>query len=255
MSGDKRGLDWLTALWPVRVATLMCGIAPTWTFLSRPSLREWTRDHSGWVAGGFLLLVLGLLVAVQHLGAALRRARNATRSAEAKIADAENSRDFAQARALREMEAARREIEHLRRTPSPRDVEQFKLFETALPSDSGAIAFLRHHWYRGSFDGAQIEPIEDYAIVGALPNAEFLDQQVEHARDRFHAATVAFADYIPSIIFPVDNAPPDRYSIPREWEREQPDRYHDALATSRKVVNEVLSSHDNLIRTARHRGL
>jgi hypothetical protein len=122
-------------------------------------------------------------------------------------------------------------------------------FMGRVPSN-GSIRFLRTNNFAGySFDWRRLEDIEAFMHDRNGPDHEFLDPELETARQKFrkhcHALLLSLATYT----FPTSKE--YRQTVPDEWEIEAPERFYSAVKEIDGAADAVCSTYNYLVRLAR----
>lgn len=118
-----------------------------------------------------------------------------------------------------------------------------------VPSN-GTIRFLRTNNFAGfSFEWKRLEDIERFVEDRNGPDHEFLDLELEAARQRFRENCRALLVALATNTFPTTNQ--DRQAVPPEWEIEAPERFNSAVEEISAAADAVCSTYDDLVRLAR----
>lgn len=122
-------------------------------------------------------------------------------------------------------------------------------FLETVPS-SGAINFLRTNNFAGfSFDEKRLEEIEAFFHDRNGPDHEFLDADLEAARQKFRASCQTFLVTVATNTFPTHNA--GRQAVPDEWESDNPERFYTVVREIHAAADAVCGAYDDLVRLAR----
>lgn len=122
-------------------------------------------------------------------------------------------------------------------------------FMETVPSN-GTIRFLRTNNFAGfSFEWKRLEDIERFVEDRNGPDHEFLDLELEAARQRFRENCRALLVALATNTFPTTNQ--DRQAVPPEWEIEAPERFNSAVEEINAAADAVCSTYDDLVRLAR----
>jgi len=135
---------------------------------------------------------------------------------------------------------------------APRDEDRklFGAFLDLLPSD-GAIHFIDEHNMAGwSFDLRRIEPIDRFIHEWNNAEHEFIDVDLQHAKDQLMAACVAWSRTIATETFHMDNG---QQSVPPDWEDEQPERFDRVVQQLHEQAQEIVDNHRHFVRLGRRR--
>jgi len=131
---------------------------------------------------------------------------------------------------------------------SQADMEVFHGFMQAVPSN-GTIRFLRTNNFAGfSFDWKALKDIEQFINEYAGPEHEFLNTELEDARQVFRENCEVFLHSLATNTFRLHNG---RQSVPEDWEMDDPKRFNDTVRLIHKGAEAVCESYDNLVRKAR----
>jgi hypothetical protein len=163
---------------------------------------------------------------------------------------------------IREVKAARSKLydlvakgQHL--TPAPAqpylqgeaDKKVLRDFMETVPSN-GSIRFLRTNNFAGfSFEWKRLEDIEAFFYERNGPDQEFLDPELESARQKFRENCQALLCALATHTFPTNNE--DRQAVPDDWEIEAPERFSRAVSEIHKAADAVCRTYDALVRLAR----
>lgn len=131
---------------------------------------------------------------------------------------------------------------------SQADIDVLHGFMAAVPSN-GTIRFLRTNNFAGfSFDWEKLKDIERFIHEYDGPEHEFLDTELEAARQTFRENCEGFLHSLAMNTFPLGNG---RQSVPEDWEMDDPKRFHDTVKLIHEGAEAVCESYDNLVRKAR----
>ena len=126
----------------------------------------------------------------------------------------------------------------------------FNKFLELLPSD-GAIDFVDKHNMAGfSFDLEEIRPIGIFLHEWDNPEHEFIDVDLQHAKDELMQACRAWSATIGTETFQMNNG---RQSVPAEWEYEQPDRFDRVVSQLHQQAQDIVDKHKRLVRIGKRR--
>ena len=139
-----------------------------------------------------------------------------------------------------------------------RDTELLHQLVELLPSEKGAIEYLRIHDFAARFFYRHIDPL--YTLMHNWDNAEheFITPQVEERRRELLREVDHFLGLIGAHTFPVEHErhlPREeaRGELPREWEKEAPEKYYTVHRDLNDTADRIVNAHQNLIREARQR--
>lgn len=133
------------------------------------------------------------------------------------------------------------------------DREVFQTLREQLPYFP-TFDYLKGRNFAGwSFDRDQLDPLFHYAYYADRPENEFLDPELEAARQAMIAALRRFDRAIGHHTFPLKGVQGRLSSIPEEWEVSDPDRFGTAVSEVHKAADETETSYTALIRLARQR--
>lgn len=120
-----------------------------------------------------------------------------------------------------------------------------------VPSN-GSINFLRTKNFAGwSFELNRLEQIETFFHERNGPEHEFLDSELEEARQNFRTCCGTALSAIAVNTFPTDT--PGWQSLPEDWEFEFPKRFRESTEAIHSANEAVCQAYDNLVRLARRK--
>jgi len=123
------------------------------------------------------------------------------------------------------------------------------LLET-VPSN-GSIRFLRNHDFAGSFEINQLQDVKNFHFERSGPDHEFLDHDLETARQAFRAACDAFLNAVSGYTYPT--AVSGWQTVPPEWRHEDSERFEFAVNELHGAADSLYGRYDDLIRLARRK--
>ncbi len=132
------------------------------------------------------------------------------------------------------------------------DKALFSKIREMLPSDSDTIGFLRDHDLANSFELELLKRLHRLEEFYALPEAEFMDAELESLRADLCSAAKDFLFGVARNTFPRAGLP-RRNEIPPEWEHTQPMRFEEVRRELNDLATEVYQRYQELIRTGRRR--
>jgi hypothetical protein len=119
-----------------------------------------------------------------------------------------------------------------------------------LPSD-GIVDFIKKKNMAGfSFNPDRLNPLDEFIHNWNNAAHEFLDPDLEHARSELYSRCREYSALIGKYTFPNNNG---QQSVPPEWEIEQPQKFELAVNELHDKAQEVVDSHERLVRKARRR--
>jgi hypothetical protein len=131
------------------------------------------------------------------------------------------------------------------------DKKVLRDFMETVPSN-GSVRFLRTNNFAGfSFDRKDLEEINVFFYDRNGPDHEFLDPELEAARQKFRERCREFLLALAEDTFPARG--PHSYAVPDEWEITDPQRFRHAVAGIHGAADAVCSTYDDLIRMARRK--
>ena len=110
----------------------------------------------------------------------------------------------------------------------------------------GTIKFLRTNNFAFSFQMSQVEDIEDFYYDRNGPDHEFLDPELEAARQKFRENCNQFLTLVATHTWSLHGG--DWHSVPEEWE---PERFRRAVTEIHTAAAGICSTYANLVRLAR----
>jgi hypothetical protein len=102
-----------------------------------------------------------------------------------------------------------------------------------------------------SFERAPLDPIFRYAYYADRVEYEFLDPELEAAREQFVDAARRFNRVVSLNTWPTHNA--ECSAVPSEWEDTQPDRFNRVVDEIHESANAIESAYAQIVRLARRR--
>ena len=118
-----------------------------------------------------------------------------------------------------------------------------------MVSSNRTIRFLKTNNFAGfSFSNDRLEDIETFYADRNGPDHEFLDPELEAARQKFRKSCKMFLSAIATQTWHTEAG---YQSVPEEWELEQPERFERAVSTIHTAADAVCNTYDKLVRLAR----
>lgn len=130
------------------------------------------------------------------------------------------------------------------------DRQLFDQFTRDLPFDR-TIAFLRDHDLRATFNRSNLDALHRFVELWTNPGRSFHDKRLEQAKQSLWANANGFLDDYSLNTWPV--GPSELQEIPKEWEREQPDRYEAVSGRLNRRAGEVVDTYERFGKLARKR--
>ncbi len=133
------------------------------------------------------------------------------------------------------------------------DRKVFAELRAILPSDKGAIPFLRIHDYGASYPCDIHDNLHKFAYNCIKPEFEFIDMDLEGCRAKLVKNINDFLEAVGLNVFSLDSRP-DRCRLPKEWSygsEEQQKKWYKTVALLNKLKSEVIETYDELIRMCR----
>jgi len=124
------------------------------------------------------------------------------------------------------------------------DIALFEEFQKALPFED-SIRFLQQTDMAGSFRSSDVEHIRQFHATWDNADYEFKDRVIEKARMRVYRAIDDFINYSAENILRHHNF---LLRVPKEWKEEKPDKYNKVVDTLNDMADEIVDSHQELIR-------
>jgi len=127
------------------------------------------------------------------------------------------------------------------------DKSVYKRFIKLLPWD-GVISFLRRFDFAGgSFERDSLRELSRFSAECENPSFEFVDADLEGLRADLAGEIAKMRSLIGRNTFPSNL---DGYnSVPREWEEEKPQLFHDTVKELNEAADRVCEAYDALVRT------
>lgn len=132
------------------------------------------------------------------------------------------------------------------------DKEVFAAFQKRVPYYP-SMDYLKDRNFGFSFEREPLNPMFRYAYEGDRPEYEFIDPELEASRGEFVSAVRKFDLLLIRDTWRTDPRVGGIYSVPQEWEDEQPERFHRVIDEINKAADAVENAYASLIRTARRR--
>lgn len=129
--------------------------------------------------------------------------------------------------------------------PTKHDIELFACFRKELPSSGGSIAFIEQHNMAGwSFNRHEMDQL--WAFLEKWKGAEFSfnNTDAEKLRSELYTIISEYRKVYLDNIFPVRG---EFYSVPREWEEYQSDRFRKAVDDLHSYAQKICDSHQKLM--------
>lgn len=133
-----------------------------------------------------------------------------------------------------------------------REIDQvlYDEFREVLPS-SGSIRFIKDYGVTTTpFDLHKLDDFDRFLSDWDDVEHEFIDKELEEKRSRLYSLIKEYRSLMLTNIFSAGN---DIYSVPPEWKREQPDRFKLVVNELLSKEKEIVSTHQDLIRTAKYK--
>jgi len=125
------------------------------------------------------------------------------------------------------------------------DLKLFRELIELLPSD-GVIKFVGQHNMAGAaFNLEEVEPIDRFIDTWDNPQHEFIDVDVEHARQELMQACRAWSSTLVTETFPIGIG---RQWVPRDWKSEDPERYDRVVTQLHDQAQEIVNAYNRLTR-------
>jgi hypothetical protein len=134
----------------------------------------------------------------------------------------------------------------------PARQHDLKLFDelTALLHSDGVVGFLDRTNMGGfSFSGCHLQPLHQFHAQWNAPERRFISAPLEEVR---HALWLKAREYL--MLLATESFPTHTmgiYTVPPEWEIEQPERFHRVVTTLHSLAGEIVTLHGELVRTGR----
>jgi hypothetical protein len=128
------------------------------------------------------------------------------------------------------------------------DKKVLRDFMKIVPSNR-SIRFLRTNDFGGSFDKARLDDIDAFFHDRNGPDHEFLDSELEAARQEFRKSCKSLFAAFLKHIFPTNT--PGWVSVPDEWEAKDRERFDRAIGEIHMAADAVCITYDALVRLAR----
>jgi hypothetical protein len=123
-------------------------------------------------------------------------------------------------------------------------------FMMTVPSN-GSIRFLRTNDFGFSFHEKRLKDIETFFYDRNGPDHEFLDPDLEAARQRFRQSCEVLLNAVGTHTSPTRN--PERLGVPSDWEYKSPELFNSAVSKINTAADLLCSTYDELVRLARRK--
>lgn len=128
------------------------------------------------------------------------------------------------------------------------DKKVLRDFIEAVPSN-GSIRFLRDNDFGGSFELEHLHGLRVFVFDRNGPEHEFLDPELEAARNQFWKAGRALFSALAVNTFPASRE--GLQSVPRDWREDKPQQFARAVSEIHVAADSVCGTYDVLVRLAR----
>jgi hypothetical protein len=139
-------------------------------------------------------------------------------------------------------------------SPEHRDVDRivFQKMRAVLPHVP-YLEFLKDSSFAAwSYPTSVFSPIWDYEEIAKAPESEFLDAELENARQSLVTAIVQFGHVLATQTFPVAGVP-DQNQIPEIWRLQFPERHANAVRQVQDAADQLIIAYTLMIRLGRRR--
>jgi hypothetical protein len=131
------------------------------------------------------------------------------------------------------------------------DKKVLRDFMETVPSN-GSITFLRTNNFAGfSFEWKRLEDLEAFFHDRNGPDHEFLDPELEAARQNFRKSCRALLGTLAINTFTTDTK--GWQAVPDDWEIKTPERFDHAVTEIHAAAEAVCCTYDDLVRLARNK--
>ena len=128
------------------------------------------------------------------------------------------------------------------------DIALFEEIKSKYFNQDTNIRFLRDHNFRGSFNLDNIHPISAFQYKCKNSDFKFINPRLEKTRYQLTLIVDSFLDSIAVNTFPEHN---DFQGVPREWERNNKERFENAVKDLNNSADEICIIYDKLIKLGR----
>ena len=108
--------------------------------------------------------------------------------------------------------------------------------------------FAETHNFAFPFSQSTLEALDQFCFFWRRPEYEFADSDIESIRAQLYELMKSFSELISCNTFPVGNG---EFSVPDEWEIEQPERFNDVVSKLNSAGTQVHQEYCKLIRIGR----
>ena len=130
------------------------------------------------------------------------------------------------------------------------DRELFTKLQSELPFD-GSIRFLRDHDFRIAFKWSELYDLNQFVRTWSNESRKFHDKRLERVKESLTVTACGFLHDLGIDTFPQQHG--DLQEIPKEWKRDQQERYKEVSDRLNNGANEVVKAHQRLVELARKR--
>lgn len=150
----------------------------------------------------------------------------------------------------KEIEETPEELEHYKKE----DSKNLRIIKNIL-YESGIIDFMKNHSFGTPFFINTLDSIRDYRYESENnPEFEFLDSELGGLKLELDSHINKLYNLLAYNTFDVGSNP-NLLSVPKEWQRNQPERYEEVVDAIHKESFEIVEVYNNLIRLARRKGI
>lgn len=129
------------------------------------------------------------------------------------------------------------------------DRELFAQLRRDLPYE-GSIRFLSDHDLRQVFKRSRLDDLYRFVATWTDQGHKFHSWRIERAKEALRVAADEFLDDLSVNTWPQREAL-EFQEIPKEWRREQPDRYEEVSGRLNRRATELVQRYEKLIRLGR----
>ena len=102
-----------------------------------------------------------------------------------------------------------------------------------------------------SFEWSSLSDVNNFYRKWNDAEHEFHDPKIEAKRKELYVKISTFLNFVSLNTFP--NQQYDRQSVPKEWQRDQSERYTNTVRQLNALADEVVQKHQELVRMGRIR--
>jgi hypothetical protein len=206
---------------------VIADVTATVLFFVSSETRSWLQDKYMWV----VILTLVLIAVVLSL-------LNLLQSQQSKIV---------------ELSAAKRALELQLASPTRHDVDMFEAFNAYASPQSELLVWLRDGFLVNTVRESEIMSLDRMVRFFGREPRGFDDEELDAKYRSLMQNARVLLNRINANVFPVGAT--DRYSVPPEWELEQPDLFREVIQGVAEAHDALIQSYDEFVLSAQRKRL